>query len=218
MSGHVVAMSVIARRSRHFAGTRFLKRGVNEEGRVANDVEAEQIIEDVSHSSLGTHATHCSSYVQMRGSIPLYWGQEPRITDPKPPIFSMTHTHTHTERERERERERELTPTGYRLFVLIIASLLRSSTIRSILLGHDFAFPRFAQTIRKPDHCVELDQREGGNAARVYSPSRVQNSRATNQQSTTTRAAHSLYSIRLSSCRQEVCIIGSLAIGLRITD
>jgi len=33
MSGHIVSMSVIARRSRHFAGTRFLKRGVNEQGR-----------------------------------------------------------------------------------------------------------------------------------------------------------------------------------------
>ena len=33
-SGHVFAISVIARRSRHFAGTRFLKRGVNEQGQV----------------------------------------------------------------------------------------------------------------------------------------------------------------------------------------
>ncbi|KAI7736053.1 hypothetical protein M8C21_030398, partial [Ambrosia artemisiifolia] len=41
-------LTLIARRSRHYAGTRYLKRGVNEKGRVANDVETEQIVfEDV---------------------------------------------------------------------------------------------------------------------------------------------------------------------------
>ena len=35
----------IARRSRHFAGTRYLKRGISDDGKVANDVEVEQIIE-----------------------------------------------------------------------------------------------------------------------------------------------------------------------------
>ncbi|QHO57957.1 Phosphoinositide phosphatase [Arachis hypogaea] len=37
-------LTIIARRSRHYAGTRYLKRGVNEKGRVANDVETEQIV------------------------------------------------------------------------------------------------------------------------------------------------------------------------------
>lgn len=51
-------MTLIARRSAHFAGTRYLKRGVNEGGYVANDVEVEQLVED----SMG----RCSSFVQVR--------------------------------------------------------------------------------------------------------------------------------------------------------
>lgn len=38
--------TLIARRSRHFAGARFLKRGINERGHVANDVETEQIVSE----------------------------------------------------------------------------------------------------------------------------------------------------------------------------
>lgn len=36
-------MMVIARRSRHYAGTRYLKRGTSVHGKVANDVEVEQV-------------------------------------------------------------------------------------------------------------------------------------------------------------------------------
>ncbi|GAU31972.1 hypothetical protein TSUD_359170 [Trifolium subterraneum] len=43
-SGREFDFILIARRSRHYAGTRYLKRGVNERGRVANDVETEQIV------------------------------------------------------------------------------------------------------------------------------------------------------------------------------
>lgn len=39
-----VHVTLIARRSRHFAGARFLKRGANDAGQVANDVETEQIV------------------------------------------------------------------------------------------------------------------------------------------------------------------------------
>jgi hypothetical protein len=43
---HNIFVTLIARRSRYFAGARFLKRGVNDEGFVANDVETEQIVHD----------------------------------------------------------------------------------------------------------------------------------------------------------------------------
>jgi hypothetical protein len=39
-----VYVTLIARRSRYFAGARYLKRGVNDEGNVANEVETEQIV------------------------------------------------------------------------------------------------------------------------------------------------------------------------------
>ena len=43
--GNKFSIMVIARRSRHFAGTRYLRRGLNHEGYVANWVEIEQIVD-----------------------------------------------------------------------------------------------------------------------------------------------------------------------------
>ncbi|RLM60730.1 hypothetical protein C2845_PM14G00560 [Panicum miliaceum] len=42
--GREINVVLISRRSRHFAGTWYLKRGVNDHGKVANDVETEQIV------------------------------------------------------------------------------------------------------------------------------------------------------------------------------
>ncbi|XP_067883373.1 polyphosphoinositide phosphatase isoform X2 [Heterodontus francisci] len=82
--GRPVYVSLIARRSCKFAGTRFLKRGANYEGDVANEVETEQIIHDASVMSFS--AGSYSSYVQVRGSVPLYWSQDISTMMPKPPI------------------------------------------------------------------------------------------------------------------------------------
>uniref|UniRef100_A0A3B1J921 FIG4 phosphoinositide 5-phosphatase n=1 Tax=Astyanax mexicanus TaxID=7994 RepID=A0A3B1J921_ASTMX len=82
--GRPVYVTLIARRSSRFAGTRFLKRGANCEGDVANEVETEQIIHDASVMSLT--AGSYSSYVQVRGSVPLYWSQDISTMMPKPPI------------------------------------------------------------------------------------------------------------------------------------
>ncbi|XP_062228336.1 phosphoinositide phosphatase SAC2-like [Phragmites australis] len=80
--GKDIMLTLIARRSRHYAGTRYLKRGVNDEGRVANDVETEQIVyEDM----LGPR--QISSIVQNRGSIPLFWSQETSKLNLKPDII-----------------------------------------------------------------------------------------------------------------------------------
>ena len=38
-----ITVSLIARRSKYFAGTRYRKRGTNDQGYVANDVETEQV-------------------------------------------------------------------------------------------------------------------------------------------------------------------------------
>eukprot|EP00111_Clytia_hemisphaerica_P023739 TCONS_00069961-protein len=57
---------VISRRSRHRAGTRYKRRGVNEKGHVANYVETEQI---------ACVLKHVVSAVQVRGSVPVYWSQ-----------------------------------------------------------------------------------------------------------------------------------------------
>ncbi|RDA91054.1 hypothetical protein CP533_6296 [Ophiocordyceps camponoti-saundersi (nom. inval.)] len=90
--GRTAHITVIARRSRFFAGARFLKRGANDLGYVANDVETEQIVAESLTTSF--HAPgprlYCNpqytSYVQHRGSIPLYWTQDSTGVTPKPPI------------------------------------------------------------------------------------------------------------------------------------
>ncbi|TVY60749.1 Polyphosphoinositide phosphatase [Lachnellula suecica] len=90
--GRTVYLTVIARRSRFFAGARFLKRGANDLGYVANDVETEQIVAEALNTSFHAPGAklfanpNFTSYVQHRGSIPLYWTQDNTGVTPKPPI------------------------------------------------------------------------------------------------------------------------------------
>ncbi|KAF8901184.1 SacI homology domain-containing protein [Gymnopilus junonius] len=97
--GRVIFVTLIARRSRHFAGARYLKRGVNDKGNVANEVETEQIVCEAlttpfyypDRGNAEEHRTrrpspNYTSYVQYRGSIPIYWTQETNSMSPKPPI------------------------------------------------------------------------------------------------------------------------------------
>ncbi|KAG2732219.1 hypothetical protein G9P44_004636 [Scheffersomyces stipitis] len=84
-------ITIIARRSHHFAGARFLKRGVNDRGNVANEIETEQIVSDMLTSSFHDpkfgfyNNARYTSFIQHRGSIPLYWTQDLNKL-PKPPI------------------------------------------------------------------------------------------------------------------------------------
>mmetsp|Transcript_14167 Transcript_14167/g.17846 ORF Transcript_14167/g.17846 Transcript_14167/m.17846 type:complete len:110 (-) Transcript_14167:14-343(-) len=71
--GTKFSIMVIARRSRHFAGTRYLRRGINHEGYVANWVEIEQIVDRHSQNGLAASQPMLSSFVQVRGSIPFFW-------------------------------------------------------------------------------------------------------------------------------------------------
>eukprot|EP00850_Spirogloea_muscicola_P023326 SM000347S13000 [mRNA] locus=s347:78024:83650:- [translate_table: standard] len=98
--GRVLVLTLISRRSRHFAGTRYLKRGVNDKGRVANDVEVEQIaLDDASAQARAPGLM--SAAVQNRGSIPLFWSQEASRLSPKPdivlqrydPVYEATRLH-----------------------------------------------------------------------------------------------------------------------------
>lgn len=89
--GRKIYITILARRSHHFAGARFLKRGVNDRGNVANEIETEQIVLDMLTTSFhdpkyGYYANpRYTSFVQHRGSIPLYWTQDLNRL-PKPPI------------------------------------------------------------------------------------------------------------------------------------
>ena len=77
-------VALIARRSRFYAGTRYRKRGLNVDGQVGNDVETEQLLCDNSLRHLSTG--HVMSFVQIRGSVPLFWSQEATAINPKPPV------------------------------------------------------------------------------------------------------------------------------------
>ncbi|XP_065881118.1 phosphatidylinositol-3-phosphatase SAC1 isoform X2 [Euphorbia lathyris] len=90
--GRDFSVSLISRRSRHFAGTRYLKRGVNDWGKVANEVETEQIVLD---EEAGSCKGKMSSVVQVRGSIPLFWSQEASRFSPKPDIILQRYDPTY---------------------------------------------------------------------------------------------------------------------------
>ncbi|KAJ4966904.1 hypothetical protein NE237_018753 [Protea cynaroides] len=90
--GREFSVVLVSRRSRHFAGTRYLKRGVNDLGRVANDVETEQIVLD---EEAGSCKGKMSSVLQMRGSIPLFWSQDGSRFRPKPDIILQRYDPTY---------------------------------------------------------------------------------------------------------------------------
>ncbi|KAL3902166.1 MAG: hypothetical protein SGCHY_000017 [Lobulomycetales sp.] len=72
LTGKQLTYSLISRRSRFRAGTRFNMRGIDDSGNVANFVETEQIVSIPNRETI-------ASFVQTRGSIPLYWRQIPCI-------------------------------------------------------------------------------------------------------------------------------------------
>ncbi|XP_034249540.1 phosphatidylinositide phosphatase SAC2 isoform X2 [Thrips palmi] len=70
-------LSLISRRSRFRAGTRYKRRGVDEDGKCANYVETEQIV---------AYQSHIVSFVQVRGSVPVFWSQPGYKYRPPPRI------------------------------------------------------------------------------------------------------------------------------------
>ena len=70
-----LSLALIARKDIRRSGMRFLIRGADKEGNVANSVEIEEIL-------LSKHDDKniINSYVQLRGSIPFLWTQEPNMT------------------------------------------------------------------------------------------------------------------------------------------
>ncbi|CAI5774964.1 phosphatidylinositide phosphatase SAC2 [Podarcis lilfordi] len=68
-------VALISRRSRHRAGMRYKRRGVDKNGNVANYVETEQLIHVHNHTL---------SFVQTRGSVPVFWSQVGYRYNPRP--------------------------------------------------------------------------------------------------------------------------------------
>ncbi|KAF7713340.1 Uncharacterized protein PECH_001493 [Penicillium ucsense] len=64
-------LTIISRQSSRRAGTRFNSRGIDDDGNVANFVETEVV--------LWVSPGICFSYVQIRGSVPIFWEQTPGL-------------------------------------------------------------------------------------------------------------------------------------------
>ena len=75
-------LTLISRRSVKRAGLRYLRRGVDEEGDTANSVETEQILSDLNW----TASSKIHSFVQIRGSVPIFFSQSPYSFKPVPQI------------------------------------------------------------------------------------------------------------------------------------
>lgn len=85
--------ALITRRSRHRAGTRYFSRGIDEQGHVSNYNETEQVVvindimgglegfaggggmQNGKVGSDGGQEMQILSYVQTRGSVPVYWAE-----------------------------------------------------------------------------------------------------------------------------------------------
>ncbi|PPQ66105.1 hypothetical protein CVT26_010906 [Gymnopilus dilepis] len=81
LHGRHMYLALISRRSRYRAGTRYFRRGIDQNGHVANFNETEQVLLIEGQTAPGsvhinddTFATKLS-YVQIRGSVPLFWSE-----------------------------------------------------------------------------------------------------------------------------------------------
>ncbi|TFY55822.1 hypothetical protein EVG20_g9178 [Dentipellis fragilis] len=83
----VVDYIIMSRRSRDRAGLRYQRRGIDDDARVANFVETETIMR-VEREGV----SNIFSYVQIRGSIPLFWTQSGYSLKPAPNL-SPERTH-----------------------------------------------------------------------------------------------------------------------------
>ncbi|KAG6889374.1 hypothetical protein C0995_001439 [Termitomyces sp. Mi166 len=79
--GRHIQFCLISRRSRFRAGTRYFRRGIDNEGHVANFNETEQLllvenptVAGAQHICSDLYA-HELSFVQIRGSIPVFWAE-----------------------------------------------------------------------------------------------------------------------------------------------
>ncbi|KAE9409523.1 hypothetical protein BT96DRAFT_872168 [Gymnopus androsaceus JB14] len=84
--GILIDYAIVSRRSRDRAGLRYQRRGIDDDAHVANFVESEAVVRVERDGS-----TNIFSYVQIRGSIPLFWTQTGYGLKP-PPLVSPDRT------------------------------------------------------------------------------------------------------------------------------
>ncbi|XP_078444918.1 putative phosphoinositide phosphatase SAC9 isoform X2 [Wolffia australiana] len=81
-------VALTARRSRLHPGTRYLARGLNACFSTGNEVECEQLVWTLSR---GSQITPFCSYIWRRGTIPIWWGAELKLTAAEAELYVSSH-------------------------------------------------------------------------------------------------------------------------------
>ncbi|KAJ9307144.1 hypothetical protein DTO217A2_3382 [Paecilomyces variotii] len=85
---HEYLLTLISRRSIMRPGLRYLRRGVDDDGNTANTVETEQILSTPSWDP----SRKVYSFLQLRGSVPIYFSQSPYSLKPVPVLHHSEQT------------------------------------------------------------------------------------------------------------------------------
>ncbi|XP_054168890.1 phosphatidylinositide phosphatase SAC2-like [Oppia nitens] len=121
-------MTLISRRSRFRAGTRYKRRGVDDRGKCANYVETEQIFQ---------FGQHIVSFVSVRGSVPIYWSQIGHKYRPPPRI---DRNEEETQQAFNKHFTEELDLYGNAVVVNLVEKTGREKIINDAYLNHVLEF------------------------------------------------------------------------------
>ncbi|KAF4532641.1 hypothetical protein B566_EDAN009822 [Ephemera danica] len=110
------------------AGTRYKRRGVDDSGKCANYVETEQII---------SYHQHQVSFVQVRGSVPVYWSQPGYKYRPPPRLDKDA---AETQAAFEKHFHEELSVYGPVCIVSLVDQAGKEKTIHDAYTNHIHTF------------------------------------------------------------------------------
>ncbi|KFH65827.1 hypothetical protein MVEG_07930 [Podila verticillata NRRL 6337] len=138
--------TLISRRSKERSGLRYQRRGINEQGNTANFVETEQLLRIVRDDS-----DHQVSFVQTRGSIPLFWSQSPYRLKPIP---IMERTDLENIEGFKKHVDTMLNTYGRQIFISLV-----EKHGRELVAGS--AYTRYVEKLAEPNvRYVEFDFHE----------------------------------------------------------
>ncbi|KAG0209749.1 hypothetical protein BGX28_009969 [Mortierella sp. GBA30] len=127
--------TLISRRSRERSGLRYQRRGIDENGNTANFVETEQLLRIVRDDS-----DHQVSFVQTRGSIPLFWSQSPYRLKPIP---IMERTEEENETGFKKHVDAQIDRYGRQIFINLV-----EQHGRELVAGS--AYTRYVEKLAEP--------------------------------------------------------------------
>ncbi|CEG74594.1 hypothetical protein RMATCC62417_09775 [Rhizopus microsporus] len=162
IDGYNFEFILISRRSKERAGMRYQRRGINEDGQVANFVETEQIV-----IFKRDEINHIASFVQTRGSIPLFWSQSPYSLHPVPVL-------ERTEKENSSAFEKHF-KTQEELYGRQIVVNLAEVTGREAVIGSEYR--KHVEDLGDPNiKYVEFDFHKETRGMKFENISRLSNS------------------------------------------